>query len=119
MTFPNVCDGATVRNHITAEFPLLAQNVGHQTLVGAARFGVGAIVGTHDGIGAALDNRRAKRGQIGFLQISLDRDRIKRMTLRFGAAVYGVVLWRGYYLEVFRIVTLKTFDKFDAQARGE
>ena len=61
MALPDVRDRAAVRNNVTVEAPFFAQDVSHQTLVGTTRFGVRSVVGAHDRIRVAFDNRRAKR----------------------------------------------------------
>src|SRR5215813_7012548 len=119
MTAEDVVDRATVGNHVTGKLPLATKNVSHQFLVGAAWFGIRSIVGAHHRIGFAFDNCGAKCRQVSFAQVALIRFRVERMTLRPRAAVNGVVLWRGDYLKVTRVIALQSLHKRHSQARGK
>src|SRR6266567_3860085 len=119
MALPDVRNRAAVGHNVAVEAPFCAQDVSHQTLVGTTRFSVRSVVGAHNRIRVAFDNRRAKRRQIRLSQISFVSRRVKAMTFGFWSAVHCVVFRGRDYFEVARVIALQTLDESDAQTRGE
>src|SRR5436190_12348885 len=119
MTLPDIADRTAIRDYITVEAPLAAQNVDHQSLVSATGFSVRAVVSTHHRICSRLNYGGAKRGQISLAQISFRGRRVERVALRFRTTVHGIMLWGGDYFEVLRVISLQTPDEFNAQPRRQ
>ncbi len=110
-----IVDGAAVGDHIPFKAPLVAQDINQQLVATATGFPFIAVVGAHEGIGVAGSDQLLECRQVGVPYISQGRAGIKRMAIVLGTAVYGIVLGRGNGLEIFVVVSLKSFYKRYAQ----
>src|SRR5262249_17503394 len=115
----NVGYRAAVRNDITGKLPIVAEYLPLQRIACAARLTFVAIVGAHHRIRAALPNASFKRREVSVVEVALIGYRIKAMALGLRSAVNGIVLWRCYNFEVFRIPSLKPFDELHSHARRQ
>src|SRR4051812_13686571 len=90
-----------------------------QIVIGASGLSINSVVGAHDGLGFAVDNRHAEGGKISVFQIVLGDIDVGVMAREFGSAMYGIMLGRGDRLEVLGVVALKSGHEGKAETRGE
>ena len=101
------------------KFPLLAQRLFEQHVVGTSRHSIDRVVSTHGGSRLAFYDGGVEGGQVGCLQILGRGLHVELVTQLLRSAVYGEVFGRGNHLQIFRIVALQAGDKGEAHARGE
>lgn len=58
-----IVDGPAIGDHVAAETPLIAKEIEEKT-IGAGGFAADGIVGTHDGVGVAIDDGGAEGGSV-------------------------------------------------------
>src|SRR6185503_20684040 len=116
MEFVNVINRAAIRDDISFESPIIAQDFAKQRVMRAARLAQIAIVSAHHGICACFFDTRFKSWQVSVVQVTLVRHRIETMPLRLRPAMHGVMLRGGYDFEILRTVTLQALHELNAHA---
>ena len=116
---PDVGDRVTVRDHITVEAPLAAQEAVEQVLAGTGRLAVDRVVGAHHGGDVGLTHERFEGRQVGLAHVLERGLGVEAVALRFRAAVDRVVFGGRGNLQVAWIVSLDALHKGNAHARGE
>ena len=96
-----IADRAAVGGDEAIEVPITAKDVVEEHLVGAGGNLVDAVVGAHDGIGFAFNNRGAERGQVGVPEIVRGGIDVSLVAGGLGTAMNGVVLGSRDGAEVF------------------
>jgi len=107
----NIIHSITIRHHIAFKTPLLTEDIIEQKGTAAAGQTTEAVVGAHDRISATFPHGHFKMREITAAKVRKINDCIKDVALWFGAAVNGIMLSRGNYLKIFRIITLQPADK--------
>ncbi len=106
-----VVDGTAVRYYQSLESPLVAQDIGKQTVAAAAGLAFICVVCAHNLLYVSLGNKSLECGQIGLPEVTLAYAYIKAVTVCLQTAVNGVVLGAGMCLVILGVVTLHTFYK--------
>ena len=119
MVSVEIFDRAAVADHMAGEAPLLTQHRLQQIRVGAAGFGVEAVIGPHDRFDLALGDGRLERGQIGVPQVARADGDIEPVAEGLGTAVHRIVLGAGRDFQVAPVAPLQAFDEGHSQATGE
>ena len=86
--------------------PLVAQDIDEQSVAGAARTALEALVCTHHLAHVSLLHQSLECGEIGFPQVAVRRLHVHRVAQRLGTAVNGIVLCAGVGLDVIFVVAL-------------
>ena len=119
VALPYICQRPAIRGDKAGEFPLPAQRLLEQHIVGARRRSIDRVVSTHGGGRLAFYDGRVEGGEVSRLQVLGRGLHVELVTQLLGSAVYGKVFGRGHYFQIFRIVPLQPGDKGEAHARGE
>src|SRR5438445_41290 len=107
----NIADRIAIRDYVSLEMPGPAQCVLQKELIRAGRLTINCVVGAHDGIGMAFDNRRAKCGSIRVQFVMLADVDVSEVTRGLRPAVNGEMLRRRDNSKVVRIVSLHSGDE--------
>jgi hypothetical protein len=99
--------------------PFVPQDIEQKRFTAAARFSVGAVVGSHNDLHAALRNARFELRQICIPKIVSVGNGVELVSQTLGTAVYGIVLGAGGGFERFAVGSLKPFNESHAHPRCE
>src|SRR3954469_22998791 len=107
----NIADRITVRDYVSLKMPSPAQRVLQKELIRAGRLTINGVVGAHDGIGMAFDNRSAKCGSVCVQLVVLADVDIGEVTRGLRPTVNSETLGRRNNSKVVRIVSLHSGDE--------
>jgi hypothetical protein len=88
----DVRDGVAIARDEPRELPLLPQRAVEQELAGTAGHSVDRVVDAHHGFHLALDDRRAKRREVGALEVVGGCLRVEPVPQRLRAGVHPLVV---------------------------
>ena len=111
----NIADRIAIRDYISLEMPGPAQCVLQKELIRAGRLTIDCVVGAHNGIGVAFDNRRAKCGRVRIQLVVLADVNVGEVTRGLRPAVNSEMLRRRDNSKVVRIVSLHSGDERHSQ----
>ena len=106
-----VVDGTAVRYNQSLESPLVAQDIGQQTVTAAAGLALIAVVCAHNLLNVSLGYQSLECRQVGLPQVTLAYAYIEAVTVSLQTAVNGIVLGAGVCFVVLGVVALHTFYK--------
>ena len=105
-----VIDRPTIGSHVSFESPQITQDRHHQSVIATTRLPFKTIIGTHHRRHAGIHHQLMESRQISIPQIISTHLRIEFVAPYFGTTVYGIMFCTSRSLQVFRIVTLQSFD---------
>ncbi len=97
------------------EAPLVPENILQQGFASAAGLPVGSVVCTHDSFNPCLFDTFLKGRKVGFIHVLPGNYGVEAVAFSLGAAVHCKVLGAGSRLQVFIIISLKSFHKSHSQ----
>src|SRR5436190_1811493 len=115
----NIANRIAVRDYISLEMPGPTQRMLQQELIRAGRLTIDCVVGAHDGIGMAFDNRSAKCWRVRVQLVMLADVNVGKVTRGFRPAVNSEMLRCGDNSKVVRIVSLHSGDERHSQAPAQ
>src|SRR5436305_10532555 len=111
----NITNRIAIRDYISLEMPGPAQCVLQKELIRAGRLTINCVVGAHDGIGMAFNNRRAKCRSVRIQLVVLADVNVGEMTCGLRPTVNSEMLRRRNNSKVVRIVSLHSSDERHSQ----
>src|SRR5438477_8484845 len=111
----NIANRIAVRDYISLEMPGPTKCVLQKELICAGRLTINCVVGAHDGIGMAFDNRRAKCGSVCVQLVVLADVNVSEVTRGLRPTVNSEMLRRRDNSKVVRIVSLHSGDERHSQ----
>src|SRR6187402_3552711 len=114
-----VVNRAAVRRHKATKAPVAAQNLLEKHIAGARGLAVDGVVGAHDGVRLAFDNRRTKSGKVRIPEIVLAYVDVEAMASALRSAVDGKVLRRRNRTEVRGVIALDAANEGRPHAGGK
>src|SRR6266496_1074687 len=115
----NIADRIAIRDYISLEMPGPAQCVLQKELICAGRLTIDRVVGAHDGIGMAFNNRGAKCWRVRVQFVVLADVNVGEMTRGLRPTVNSEMLRRRDNSKVVRIVSLHSGDERHSQAPAQ
>src|SRR5207302_8420108 len=117
MTIEDVGDRPTVGDDVSLKAPIVAQMLFEQRGICARWLAIQRVVGAHHGIGFALHDGRAERGQICVFHVMPRSLNVYRVSGSFRAAMYCEMFGRCNSLQILGIVTLQSANKGQSKMR--
>src|SRR6266536_6591960 len=88
----NIANRIAIRDYVSLEMPGPTKCVLQKELICAGRLTIDCVVGAHNGIGGAFDNRRAKCGRVRIQLVVLADVDVGEVARGFRTAVNGEML---------------------------